>query len=232
MKIISLGKTNGAFRVKLKNERTWVPRSGGKDEGSESKAPKKKVHIIPLVKPPLKVYPPPIIYEKPTPKSTTPNPKHKKRPKDPFSFGFLGFRNERSKENALVALHGFYPTESKKQLCYRLYLQTQHWKDTRSEKLHITGKICEACASDREINVHHKNYDFLGFERMSDLATLCRKCHELVHYLQKTKIKHRNVKTINPKTGKIETRSQPSSFSISEVTDLLISRSHPSPLTS
>lgn len=64
---------------------------------------------------------------------------------------------------------------------YRAYLQTQHWRDTRKERLKLDGGICVNCGKKkRKLEVHHKQYRFWKEDVRNDLISLCRKCHEFV----------------------------------------------------
>jgi hypothetical protein len=71
---------------------------------------------------------------------------------------------------------------------YNTYLQSTHWKETRSWRM--TG-YCERCRLQRylvilifkkDLNVHHKHYNTLGRERWGDLEVLCPRCHTIEHY--------------------------------------------------
>lgn len=70
---------------------------------------------------------------------------------------------------------------------YEGYLNSQTWKNIRYAKLVSVDFKCEACNygeyefQEGPIDVHHKTYERLGDERMSDLEVLCRPCHEKRH---------------------------------------------------
>ena len=62
------------------------------------------------------------------------------------------------------------------------YLQSAHWHDVRANKLAEVGYYCEQCGQrDSILDVHHLDYERLGFELSSDLEVLCRECHQLQH---------------------------------------------------
>lgn len=62
------------------------------------------------------------------------------------------------------------------------YLQGEHWKQVRLEKLRSVGFSCENCRIPQfPLDVHHKTYVRKGNERLDDLAVLCRSCHEKAH---------------------------------------------------
>ncbi|RKY08529.1 MAG: hypothetical protein DRP56_04010 [Planctomycetota bacterium] len=76
-----------------------------------------------------------------------------------------------------------------KKLPYGLYLCSQWWGCVRRAKIREVGHKCEKCGFKHEIEVHHKTYERLGDERLSDLEVLCARCHNDEHVeLLKVKI--------------------------------------------
>jgi hypothetical protein len=63
---------------------------------------------------------------------------------------------------------------------YKQYLHSEAWKRTRQQRLKISRFQCDHCASRDSLQVHHLTYSCLGRERMNQLMTLCRPCHELI----------------------------------------------------
>jgi len=63
-------------------------------------------------------------------------------------------------------------------LTYAEYLRTEHWQFVRQAAIWAARGRCMLCGSERDIEVHHRDYDCLGNETPDDLAVLCRKCHE------------------------------------------------------
>lgn len=69
---------------------------------------------------------------------------------------------------------------------YNQYLQTDHWKDKRTEKLN-SRPFCQVCNTTNNLHIHHKKYKYregdtvLFKERIQDLITLCSSCHNLIH---------------------------------------------------
>jgi len=60
---------------------------------------------------------------------------------------------------------------------YRMeYLKSDHWKKLKAEKL-LVSPVCEMCGTDKWLDVHHLDYKNLYDVTISDLKTLCRKCH-------------------------------------------------------
>lgn len=68
-----------------------------------------------------------------------------------------------------------------RKLPYNEYLKTDHWKNIRQQAFTHYGAACCLCNSKRQLNVHHRSYDNLGEEPMSDLIVLCRNCHAKFH---------------------------------------------------
>lgn len=67
-------------------------------------------------------------------------------------------------------------------LPYEEYLQTQHWKRKRGEKLRAAGDRCQMCyRRARSLQVHHRTYERLGEELDMDLTVLCGACHRTFH---------------------------------------------------
>lgn len=64
---------------------------------------------------------------------------------------------------------------------YSLYLETEHWNTKRTEALNHYGAACVFCGSPTGLQVHHRNYERVGFEFMSDLVVLCGRCHKKHH---------------------------------------------------
>lgn len=64
-----------------------------------------------------------------------------------------------------------------KEESYLLYLQSRYWKRLRKKVL-ARDKACVECGSIHELHVDHKRYPGFGMERLSDLQTLCRVCHQ------------------------------------------------------
>jgi 5-methylcytosine-specific restriction endonuclease McrA len=72
---------------------------------------------------------------------------------------------------------------------YEGYLRSKKWQAKRTAKLFHANHTCEKCGyssltSPVEIplDVHHKTYERLGDELMSDLSVLCRHCHQGLHH--------------------------------------------------
>lgn len=64
---------------------------------------------------------------------------------------------------------------------YAAYLQTPEWKKKRARALLIAGYRCQICNVSGLLNVHHRTYERLGCEWLTDLLVLCQPCHETFH---------------------------------------------------
>lgn len=97
-------------------------------------------------------------------------------------------KGHRHKKTRISVLGGrtnrFY--HSDKENYWNVYLRSDHWKHLRWNKLILTPK-CEKCESDIHLDVHHLVYKNLYDVDVSDLMTLCRKCHNGLHQEQKRK---------------------------------------------
>ncbi|RKU22958.1 hypothetical protein C6499_19170 [Candidatus Poribacteria bacterium] len=70
---------------------------------------------------------------------------------------------------------------------YEEYLQTPEWKQrTRMMRARFDNR-CQTCNSNgggRPLEVHHRHYDDVGYEKPTDLTVLCRECHQLIHRMR------------------------------------------------
>lgn len=71
-------------------------------------------------------------------------------------------------------------TES--QLAYREYLESDHWRQLRTEAFRVLGRKCSRCPSTCRLQVHHVVYRWpWESAKICDLLILCRPCHESEH---------------------------------------------------
>ena len=64
---------------------------------------------------------------------------------------------------------------------YAEYLKTPEWQAKRVSVIRFYCARCQICNSPMKFNVHHRTYERIGEERLSDLVLLCRDCHKLFH---------------------------------------------------
>lgn len=60
---------------------------------------------------------------------------------------------------------------------YRKYIKSKAWQRIRTRAIEHADGQCRKCGSRMNIQVHHKHYQTLGRERLSDLDVICRQCH-------------------------------------------------------
>lgn len=65
---------------------------------------------------------------------------------------------------------------------YQVYLKSKTWDSKRRQVLKRDEYKCQLNYSHTgPMHVHHKTYERIGRERLSDLITLCENCHRLIH---------------------------------------------------
>lgn len=65
---------------------------------------------------------------------------------------------------------------------YHTYLNSPEWRTMRKRAFNHYGYLCNLCGRDDHLNVHHRTYERLGHERLSDLTILCQDCHAAHHH--------------------------------------------------
>ena len=80
---------------------------------------------------------------------------------------------------------------------YKEYLESEGWKKKRSQRLFEDNYECRFCGAKENLQVHHLNYNNVGNEDVeTDLITLCKPCHELLHgYISLHKEIHKGLRT-------------------------------------
>lgn len=66
---------------------------------------------------------------------------------------------------------------------YDAYIRSPEWSRLRRQALEKHGSVCRGCGSTEALEVHHRTYERLGREELSDLVIFCDTCHEGVHAL-------------------------------------------------
>jgi 5-methylcytosine-specific restriction endonuclease McrA len=62
--------------------------------------------------------------------------------------------------------------------------RTQEWAILKRQVHRRDGYRCRLCGRDDvQLHVHHRTYETYAEERLEDLITLCRSCHEHFHFL-------------------------------------------------
>lgn len=60
---------------------------------------------------------------------------------------------------------------------YEKYIHSKAWRSKADSRLDLDNHICQVCGN-AATDVHHLTYDRFGHEKMEDLVSLCRKCHQ------------------------------------------------------
>lgn len=64
---------------------------------------------------------------------------------------------------------------------YNDYIHSDKWLERRRQTLLRDGFRCQKCGSRRFLHVHHLTYARFGNEKLEDLQTVCKECHETIH---------------------------------------------------
>lgn len=64
---------------------------------------------------------------------------------------------------------------------YQSYMHSPQWKRKRRKAFAFYGNKCNCCGSTESLQVHHKTYDNLYREPLTDLEILCSGCHRNLH---------------------------------------------------
>ena len=70
---------------------------------------------------------------------------------------------------------------TQRQLEYKEYLKSEHWKITKAAALKRAGYRCQLCGYKKNLQVHHNSYKNLGHEAPEDVIVLCGRCHYKHH---------------------------------------------------
>ena len=68
---------------------------------------------------------------------------------------------------------------------YDDYLGSAAWHRVKAHYRKLVIESCELCGGEDSLDLHHRTYERVGEEIPSDLAWLCRKCHTMVHVLER-----------------------------------------------
>lgn len=64
---------------------------------------------------------------------------------------------------------------------YSEYMRSPQWKRKRYQVLTYWGHKCGMCYKPGKLQVHHRTYERLGCELITDLIPLCEDCHTAFH---------------------------------------------------
>jgi hypothetical protein len=74
---------------------------------------------------------------------------------------------------------------------FNVYLVSTHWLDVRKRYIKVHGNKCQECGSRNRLQLHHKTYERLWAERLTDLVMLCEVHHAEQHDIPEHIIKQR-----------------------------------------
>jgi len=78
------------------------------------------------------------------------------------------------------------PTEIPYRLVYEPYIASPAWQARRASYFTEHSRSCDACASEDEVELHHRTYERFTHELDDDLRALCSTCHQWVHHLHRS----------------------------------------------
>lgn len=61
------------------------------------------------------------------------------------------------------------------------YYKSEKWRRKRDYVLKRDSYLCQMCLTNRAIDVHHTTYIHFGNELTSELISVCRGCHNVIH---------------------------------------------------
>jgi 5-methylcytosine-specific restriction endonuclease McrA len=68
---------------------------------------------------------------------------------------------------------------------YSAYLSSPHWRSLKAR--YRASDLLQRCmCGERSVHFHHKTYERLGAELLTDLTPLCRVCHDLIHLVDRS----------------------------------------------
>jgi len=72
-------------------------------------------------------------------------------------------------------------TQSGGRVDYWDYITSQRWYDKSAAALYLADYKCMVCYGNEALSVHHRTYERLGNELMTDLLVICQPCHNIFH---------------------------------------------------
>jgi len=64
---------------------------------------------------------------------------------------------------------------------YQEYIKTDKWQNKRQQILTFWNHRCCLCYRGEGLHVHHRTYESLGNELITDCIVLCEQCHQRHH---------------------------------------------------
>lgn len=82
-----------------------------------------------------------------------------------------------------------------------VYLRSPHWLAFRAKVLEYWGHRCALCNARGVLSAHHRHYESLGHESITDALALCQPCHEWADN------RRRKVKRAEPRKSRINSEA-------------------------
>jgi len=70
---------------------------------------------------------------------------------------------------------------STEKIDYQKYLKSDYWQEIRKQIYERDNYKCRLCNSEKDICVHHRTYKYIGEEKLEELITMCKRCHNKFH---------------------------------------------------
>lgn len=84
-------------------------------------------------------------------------------------------------KNWAVKLNEAYQSGRFKRV-YQRYLKSKSWEQKKEEHFcNPDNSYCQACYTFKRIQIHHKTYQNVGYEKPEDMVSLCGRCHRDCH---------------------------------------------------
>jgi hypothetical protein len=61
------------------------------------------------------------------------------------------------------------------------YYFSEKWKRKRVYILNRDNYLCQMCLTNQAVHVHHLSYQHFSNELTSELISVCKRCHEIIH---------------------------------------------------
>ena len=114
-------------------------------------------------------------------------PLSKKKHSEEIRSEFSSYNFERWKKNRSDECNYLWESvkdsnfETSKRGKYINYLDSDVWKNKRREALVRDNNLCQVCKKNTAEEVHHITYERLFNEKLEDLLSVCKMCHNHLH---------------------------------------------------
>jgi 5-methylcytosine-specific restriction endonuclease McrA len=77
---------------------------------------------------------------------------------------------------------------------YANYMLSSQWKARCFDVLQRDKYLCQACFKHKATQVHHLTYKRVGKERLEDLISVCKRCHNIITRCnRKSRLKYKHL---------------------------------------